>query len=75
MIVISSCKQGETLINNYIIIIIIYISCFTGSEICSYNIRYIRESFIALRKMMRNLFKLPNRTNNYIVCSIVECII
>ena len=24
--------------------------------------------------MMRNLFKLPSRTHNYIVCVIVECI-
>ena len=24
--------------------------------------------------MMRKLFKLPNRSHNYIVCGIVECI-
>ena len=30
--------------------------------------------FIAWRKMMRKLFKLPNRTHNYIVCGKVECI-
>ena len=46
-----------------------------GWEIWNYNSRYISEMFIAWRKMMRKLFKLPNiRTHNYIVCGIVECI-
>ena len=30
--------------------------------------------FIAWRKMMRKLFKLPNRTHSYTLCGIVECI-
>ena len=33
----------------------------------------VRFLFIAWRKMIRKLFKLPNRTHNYIVCGIVEC--
>ena len=38
---------------------------------------YINENIydISWRKIMRKLFKLPNRiTHNYIVCGIVECI-
>ena len=45
-----------------------------GYEIWNYNSGYISEMFIAWRKIMRKLFKLPNRTHNYIVCGIVECI-
>ena len=45
-----------------------------GCEIWNYNSRNIREMLIAWRKMMGKLFKLPNRTHNYIVCGIVECI-
>ena len=44
------------------------------ADIWNYNSRYISEMFIDWRKMMRKLFKLPNRTHNYIVCGIVECI-
>ena len=29
---------------------------------------------LSWRKMMRKLFKLPNRTHTYVVCGIVECI-
>ena len=43
-------------------------------EIWNNNCRYISEMFIAWRKIMRQLFKLPNRTHNYIVCGIIECI-
>ena len=45
-----------------------------GYEIWNYNSGYISEMFIAWRKILRKLFKLPNRTHNYIVCGIVECI-
>ena len=51
-----------------------YCMSLYGCEIWNYNSRYISEMFIAWRKMMRKLFKLPNRTHNYIVCGIVECI-
>ena len=51
-----------------------YCMSLYGCEIWNYNSRYISVMFIAWRKMMRKLFKLPNRTHNYIVCGIVECI-
>ena len=43
-----------------------------GCEIWNYNSRCISEMFIA--EMMKKLFKLLNRTHNYIVCVIVESI-
>ena len=45
-----------------------------GCEIWNYNSRYTSGMFIAWRKIMRKLFKLPTSTHNYIVCGIVECI-
>ena len=45
-----------------------YCMSLYGCEIWNYNSRYISEMFIAWRKTMRKLFKLPNRTHNYIVC-------
>ena len=51
-----------------------YCMSLYGCEIWNHNSRYISEMFIAWRKMLRKLFKLPNRTHNYIVCGIVECI-
>ena len=51
-----------------------YCMSLYGCEIWNYNSRYIDEMFIAWRKIMRKLFKLPNRTHNYIVCGIIECI-
>ena len=51
-----------------------YCMSLYGCEIWSYNSRYISEMFIACRKMMRKLFTLPNRTHNYNVCGIVQCI-
>ena len=51
-----------------------YCMSLYGCEIWNYNSRFINEMFIAWRKIMRKLFKLPNRTHNYIVCGIVECI-
>ena len=51
-----------------------YCMSLYGCEIWNYNSRYIDEMFIAWRKIMRKLFKLPNRTHNYIVCGIIEFI-
>ena len=31
-------------------------------------------NYVAWRKVIRKLFKLPYRTHNYLVCGIVECI-
>ena len=50
-----------------------YMSLY-GCEMYNYNSRYINEMCIAWRKNLRKLFKLPNRTHNYILCGIVECI-
>ena len=41
-----------------------------GSELWNYNSRNIVEIFVAWRKTMRKLFRLPYRTHNYIVCGI-----
>ena len=38
------------------------------------NSRYINDIYVAWRKVIRKLFKLPYRTHNYLVCGIVECI-
>ena len=43
-----------------------------GSELWNYNSRYIEEFFVAWRKTMRKLFRLPYRTHNYIVCGITD---
>ena len=43
-----------------------------GSELWNYNSRYIEEIYVAWRKTMRKLFRLPYRTHNYIVCGITE---
>ena len=43
-----------------------------GSELWNYNSRYIKEIFVAWRKTMRKLFRLPYRTHNYIVCGITK---
>ena len=43
-----------------------------GSELWNYHSRYIEEIFVAWRKTMRKLFRLPYRTHNYIVCGITE---
>ena len=51
-----------------------YCMSLYGCEIWNYISRYISEMCKAWRKMMRKLFKLPNKTHNYIVCGIVECI-
>ena len=50
-----------------------YMSLY-GCEMYNNNSRYINEMCKAWRKILRKLFKLPNRTHNYIVCGIVECI-
>ena len=43
-----------------------------GSELWNYNSRYIEEFFVPWRKTMRKLFRLPYKTQNYIVCGITE---
>ena len=45
-----------------------YCMSLYGCEIWNYDSRYVNEMFKAWRKMMRKLFKLPNRTHNYVVC-------
>ena len=37
-----------------------------GSELWNYNSGYIEKIFVARRKTMRKLFRLPYRTHNYI---------
>ena len=66
----------EIYLGNYISenIYTTYCMSLYGCEIWNYNSRYNDEMFIAWRKIMRKLFKLPNRTHNYIVCGIIECI-
>ena len=43
-----------------------------GSELWNFNCGYIAEIFVAWRKTMRKLFRLPYRTHNYIVRGIIE---
>ena len=45
-----------------------------GCELFNYNSRYISELYVALRKVIRKIFKLPMRTHNYIVCGIEESV-
>ena len=40
--------------------------------VVNYNSRYVEEIFVAWRKTMRKLFRLPYRTHKYIVCGITE---
>ena len=48
--------------------------CLYGCELWNHNSRYINDIYVAWRKVIRKLFKLPYRTHNYLVCGIVECI-
>ena len=57
--------------NNAIDWLALHLKVGSGIDLQQCN---ISEMFIAWCKMMRKLFKLPNRTHNYIVCGIVECI-
>ena len=45
---------------------------FCGSELWNYYSRYAEEIVVAWRKTIRKLFRLYNRTHNYIVCGITE---
>ena len=45
-----------------------------GCELFNYNRNYISELYVAWRKVIRKIFKLPMRTHNYIVCGIVESV-
>ena len=45
-----------------------------GCELFNYNSNYISELYVAWRKVIRKIFKLPMRTHNYIVCGIVESV-
>ena len=51
-----------------------YCMSLYGCELWNYNSRYINDIYVAWRKVIRKLFKLPYRTHNYLVCGIVECI-
>ncbi len=52
----------------------IYCMSLYGSELWNYNGSYIQDIYVAWRKVMRKLFRLPPRAHNYIVCNITECI-
>ena len=52
----------------------IYCMSLYGCELWNYNSKYVNDIFIAWRKVMRKLFRLPYRTHNYIICGVVECI-
>ena len=43
-------------------------------ELFNYNSNNISELYVAWRKAVRKIFKLPMRTHNYIVCGIVESV-
>ena len=51
-----------------------YCMSLYGCELWNYNSRYINDIYVAWRKVIRKLFKLPYRTYNYLVGGIVECI-
>ena len=45
-----------------------YCMSLYGCELFNYNSNYISELYVAWRKVIRKIFKLPMRTHNYIVC-------
>ena len=51
-----------------------YCMSLYGCELFNYNSNYISELYVAWRKVIRKIFKLPMRTHNYIVCGIVESV-
>ena len=51
-----------------------YCMSLYGCELFNYNSNYISELYVAWTKVIRNIFKLPMRTHNYIVCGIVESV-
>ena len=51
-----------------------YCMSLYGCELFNYNSNYISELYVAWRKVIRKIFKLPIRTHNYIVCGNVESV-
>ena len=51
-----------------------YCMSLYGCELWNYNSRHINDIYVAWRKVIRKLFKLPYRTHNYLMCGNVECI-
>ena len=51
-----------------------YCMSLYGCKLFNYNSKYISELYVAWRKVIRKIFKLPMRTHNYIVCGIVESV-
>ena len=52
----------------------IYCISLYGCELFNYNSKYISKLYVAWRKVILKIFKLPMRTRNYIVCGIVESV-
>ena len=51
-----------------------YCMSLYGCELFNYNSKYFSELYVAWRKVIRKIVKLPMRTHNYIVCGIVESV-
>ena len=52
-----------------------YCTSFYGIELYNFNSEYIKRIHVAWRKCIRNVFRLPSRTHNYIVSHLGKCII
>ena len=45
-----------------------------GCKLFNYNSNYVSELYVAWRKVIRMIVKLPMRSHNYIVCGFVESV-
>ena len=48
---------------------------FYGCEILNYNMSYMCNLCVSWRKIICHIFRLPQRTHNFIVSSIGNCVI
>ena len=48
---------------------------FYGCEILNYNMSYMSNLYVSWRKIIRHIFRLPQRTHNFIVSNIGNCVI
>ena len=46
-----------------------------GCELLQYNAKYMSQLYVAWRKSIRRVFRLPSQTHNYVVLNLGGCII
>ena len=52
-----------------------YCTNMYGCELLQHNAKYMSQLYVAWRKSIRRVFRLPSQTHNYIVSNLGGCII